>query len=125
MGGIGPLARVGDDLVEHGAGEVLVPGDGGALRYHLHAGPILALHLQRNADVPVAGRALDLPLLPLVSLLGLRFRLPDLELAKGLAGGGRRTLDRDGDNRLDPPLREVDTAPGASTRGGDHAASEQ
>src|SRR5437867_8959179 len=68
MGGIGPLVRVGDDLVQHGAGEILVPGDGAALRHHLHAGRILAFHLERDADLAVAGRALDLPLLPLIPL---------------------------------------------------------
>ena len=50
---------------------------------------------------------------------------PDLQLAKRLGGGGRGTLDRDGDDRLDSALGKVDTAPGAGTRGGDHAATEQ
>src|SRR5437773_10954937 len=89
MGGMGSLVRVGDDLVEHRAGEVLVPGDGGALGYHLHAGRILAFHLERDADLPVAGRALDSLLLPILPLLGLRFRWSDLQLAKRLGGGGR------------------------------------
>src|SRR3989441_910690 len=125
MGGISPLVRVGDDLVQHRAGEILVPGDGGALRDHLHAGGVLAFHLERDVDLPVARRALDFPLLPIILLLGLRFRLPDFERAKGLVGGGRRTLDGDGDDRLDPALGKVDTPPGASTGGGDHAATEQ
>ena len=72
-----------------------------------------------------AGRALDSPLLPILPLLGLRFRWSDLQLAKRLGGGGRGTLDRDGDDRLDPALGKVDATPRAGTRRGDHATSEQ
>src|SRR2546430_7316985 len=124
VGGMGSLGRGGDDLVEHRAGEVLVPGDGGALGYHLHAGRILAFHLERDADLPVAGRALDSLLLPILPLLGLRFRWSDLQLAKRLGGGGRGTLDRDGDDRLDPALGKADATPRAGTRRRYHAASE-
>src|SRR6266487_2518766 len=125
MGGIDPLARVGDDLVEHGAGEVLVPSDGAALHHHLHAGRVVPVHFQRDADLAVTGCALDFPLFSVAPLLDLGFRLPDLELVKCLAGGGRRTLNGDGDDGLDPALGQVDTATRASTRGGDHAAGEQ
>src|SRR2546429_5265683 len=98
MGGIDPLARVGDDLVEHGACEVLVPRHGAALRHHLYAGRIVAFHLERDADLSGVGRTLDFSPLPVVPLLNLRFRLPDLELLKCLARGGRGTLDRDRDD---------------------------
>src|SRR5438094_1118615 len=101
MGGINPLARVGDDLVQHGASEVLVPRDGAALHHHLHAGRIVAFHLERDADLTGVGRALDFPPLPVVPLLDLRFRLFDFELRKGLARGGRGAPRRYGDDRLD------------------------
>src|SRR6267378_1270741 len=125
MGGIDPLARVGDDLVEHGAGEVLVPSDGATLGHYLHAGCVVAFQLERDAHLPVARRALDFPLLPLVPLLDLRFRLPDLELLEYLTGGGRGPLDRNGDDRLDAALGKVDAAPRAGTGGRNHAAGEQ
>src|SRR2546425_8526186 len=98
MGGISPLVRVGDDLVQHRAGEILVPGDGGALGDHLYPGPVLAFRLERDGHLAIAGRALDFPLLPVIPLLDLRFRLADLELTKGLGSGGRRAVDCRGDD---------------------------
>src|SRR6266852_1501834 len=98
MGGITPLASVGDDLVQHGAGEILVPGNGGALGDHLYPGPVLAFRLERDGHLAVAGRALDFPLLPVIPLLDLGFRLVDLELTKCLGRGGGRALDCRGDD---------------------------
>src|SRR5438477_7766751 len=51
--------RRSSDLVQHGAREVLVPGNRSALCDHLHPGPILAFRLERDAHLTVAGRALD------------------------------------------------------------------
>src|SRR3989454_7242306 len=125
MGGISPLAWVSDDLVQHGAGEVLVPGNRGALCNHLHPRPILAFRLERDAHLTVAGRALDFALLPILPLLDLRFGLPDLELIECVGGRGGRTLDRGGGDRLDPPLGKGDTAARPRPPGGGHSTREQ
>src|SRR2546426_8549200 len=125
MGGISPLAWVSDDLVQHGAGEVLVPGNRGALCDHLHPRPILAFRLERDAHLTLAGRALDFALLPILPLLDLRFGLPDLELIECVGGRGGRTLDRGGGDRLRPALGQGDTAAPPPPHGGGPAPPQQ
>src|SRR5260370_33849751 len=87
MDGMVPLPRVGDDLVENGASEVLVPGHGALLRDDLDARGAPSLGLERDRDVAVARRAVEFLLGGSVGVL-LRggLRLSGLQVRNGPLG---------------------------------------
>src|SRR3989442_7692809 len=121
MGGIVPLARVRDDLVQDGAREVLIPDHGAFLRHDVDAGG-LSLGCDGDDAVAIGGAAVDLPLLtPVVDVLDLRLGLADLELGERLLRGRGRAVHRGGHDRFGAALREVD-APAGACSGGRHDA---
>src|SRR5260370_12329820 len=122
MDGMIPLPRVGDDLVQDGAGEVLVPGHGALLRYDLDARRALGLGLEGDRDVAVARRAVEFLFgLSVRVLLDIGLRLSDLQVGKGSLGTAGGALNRDRHNRFDSPLVELD-APARSPPHGRHHA---
>src|SRR5260370_25910876 len=94
MDGMIPLPRVGDDLVQDGAGEVLVPGHGALLRYDLDARRALGLGLEGDRDVAVARRAVEFLFgLSVRVLLDIGLRLSDLQVVKRSLGTARAALN--------------------------------
>src|SRR5579884_2188544 len=120
IGGMGRSAREGDDLVEDGPREVLVPGDGALARHHLDAG-VAVFGLEGDAHVPLPRGAVHFPLLPLVVLFGRGLGRGDLELFERPPGGAGHAVHRGGHDRLDAPLSEVDAAARAGAGRGHHA----
>src|SRR5881296_1750907 len=121
IGGMVPLARVGHDLVQHGASELLVPGHGALLRDHLDPGGLLALGLQANRDVAVVGRAIDLAPFAVLALFARRLGRLDLELVERLLRRGGRAVDGRGHDGLHSPLGKIDPAASPRSSGRHHA----